>query len=122
MERRRLLAQEHASSIIAYEPSTNNPPRQVVDEQTMEDLIDAGCSANEIYDGVDGKSLDEEVPMVHSHEQFLYVVETPQQRGQQFQNIGPLSMPPLETMHRRTLKFIQLDESGLASLGGKLPN
>ena len=47
MARRRLLAHEHASSSIANEPSTNNPP-------------------DEINDCVNAISPNEEVPMVHS--------------------------------------------------------
>ena len=48
MARWRLLAQEHASSSIANDPSTNNPP-------------------DEINDCVNAISPNEEVPMVHSH-------------------------------------------------------
>ena len=58
MARRRLLAHEHASSRIANEPSTNNPP-------------------NEINDCVNAISSNEEVPMVHSPIQLPDVVETP---------------------------------------------
>lgn len=31
-------------------------------------------------------------------------------------------MPPLEIVHQRTPKFLQVDESGIMSLEGKLPN
>ena len=58
MTRRKLLAQEHASSSIANEPSTNNPP-------------------DEISDCVNAISPNEEVPMVHSPLQLPDVVETP---------------------------------------------
>ena len=34
--------------------------------------------------------------------------------------MGPSSMPPLEIVHQITPKCIQVDESGLASLEGKL--
>ena len=60
--------------------------------------------------------------MVHSLVQFPNVVETPQQRGQECNDMGPSSMPPLETMHRRTPKCIQVDECALESLEGKLPD
>ena len=60
--------------------------------------------------------------MGHSPIQLPDVVETPQQRGQECNDMGPSSMPPLETVHRRTPKHIQVDKSGLASLEGKLPN
>ena len=59
LARWRLLAHEHASSSIANEPSTNNPP-------------------NEINDCVNAISPNEEVSMVHSLIQFPDVVETPQ--------------------------------------------
>ena len=59
MARRRLLAQEDASSSIENEPSTNNPP-------------------DEINDYVNVISPNEEVPMVHSLVQLPDVVETPQ--------------------------------------------
>ena len=36
--------------------------------------------------------------------------------------MGPSSMPPLETVHRRTPKCIQVDECALESLEGKLPD
>ena len=36
--------------------------------------------------------------------------------------MGPSSMPPLETVHRRTPKRIQVDECALESLEGKLPD
>ena len=75
MARRRLLAQEDASSSIANEPSTNNPP-------------------NEINDYVNAISPNEEVPMVHSPVQLPDVVETPQQRHQECNDTGPSSMPP----------------------------
>ena len=103
MARRRLLAQEDASSSIANEPSTNNPP-------------------DEINDYVNAISPNEEVPMVHSPVQLTDVVETPQQRRQECLDTGPSSMPPLETVHRRTPKCIQVDECALESLEGKLPN
>ena len=103
MERRRLLAQEDASSSIANEPSTNNPP-------------------DEINDCVNAISPNEEVPMVHSPVQFPDVVETPQQRHQECLDTGPSSMPPLETVRRRTPKCIQVDECALESLEGKLPD
>ena len=94
MAGRKLLVQEHVSSSIANEPSTNNPP-------------------DEINDCVNAISPNEEVPMVHSPVQFPDVVETPQQRGQECNDTGPLSMPLLETMHRRTPKCIQVDECAL---------
>ena len=47
---------------------------------------------------------------------------TPQQGGQECQNRGPSSLPILSSVWRRTPKCIQVDESGLASLEGKLPN
>ena len=59
MARPRLLAEEHASSRIENEPSTNNPP-------------------DEINDCVNAISPNEEVPMVHSPVQLPDVVETPQ--------------------------------------------
>ena len=55
MARRRLLANEDASSSIANEPSTNNPP-------------------DEINNCVNAISPNEEVPMVHSPVQFPDVV------------------------------------------------
>ena len=88
----------------------------------MVNLVDAGYNADEIKDGFDAIFLDEEVHVVHSPIQFPNVVETPQQRGQGCQNTGPSSMPPLETMHRRTPRHIQVDECALASLEGKLPD
>ena len=103
MARRRFLAQEDASSNIANEPSTNNPP-------------------NEINDYVNAISPNEEVPMVHSPIQFPDVVETPQQRRQECLDIGPSSMPPLEIVRRRTPKCIQVDECALESLEDKLPD
>ena len=59
MARWRLLAQEYASSSIANEPSTNNPP-------------------DEVNYCVNAISPNEEVPMVHSPVQLPDVVETPQ--------------------------------------------
>ena len=103
MARRRLLAQEHASSTIANEPSTNNPP-------------------DEINDCVNAISPNEEVPMVHSPVQLPDVVETPQQRRQECLDTGPSSMPPLEKVRRRTPKRIQVDECALESLEDKLPD
>ena len=47
---------------------------------------------------------------------------TPQQGGQECKNRGSSSLPRLSTMWRRTHKHIQVDESGLASHEGKLPN
>jgi hypothetical protein len=47
---------------------------------------------------------------------------TPQQGGQECQNRGSSSVPILISVQRRTPKRIQMDESGLASLEGKLPN
>ena len=58
--------------------------------------------------------------MVHSLVQLPDVVETPQQRRQECNDTCPLSMPPLETVHRRTPKCIQVDECALESLEGKL--
>ena len=103
MVRRRLLAQEHASSSIENEPSTNNPP-------------------DEINDYVNAISPNEEVPIVHSPVQLPNVVETPQQKRQECNNTGPSSMPPFETLDRITVKCIQVDECALESLEGKLPN
>ena len=59
--------------------------------------------------------------MVHSPIQLPDVVETPHQRGQECNATGPSSMSPLETLHRRTPKCIQVDECALESLEGKLP-
>ena len=59
MERKVLLAKEHASSSIANEPSTNNSQRKVVDEQTMAYLVDVGYSVDEIKDCFDAISLSE---------------------------------------------------------------
>ena len=98
-----MLAHEDASSSIANELSTNNPP-------------------NEINDYVNAISPNEEVPMVHSPVQFPDVVETPQQRCQECLDTGPSSMPPLEIVRRRTPKCIQVDECALESLEGKLPD
>ena len=103
MARRRLLAHEDASFSIANEPSTNNP-------------------LDEINDCVNAISPNEEVPMVHAPVQLLDVVETPQQRRQECNDTGPSSMPPLETVHKRTPKRIQVDECALESLEGKLPD
>ena len=36
--------------------------------------------------------------------------------------MGPSSMPPLEIMHKKTPKHIQVDKCSLASLEGKLPD
>ena len=60
--------------------------------------------------------------MVHSPIQLFNVLETPQQRRQECNDMGPSFMPPLETMHRRTPKCIQVDECALESLEGKLPD
>ena len=60
--------------------------------------------------------------MVHSPVQFPDVVETPQQRRQECLDTKPSSMPPLETVCRRTPKCIQVDECALKSLEGKLPD
>ena len=54
--------------------------------------------------------------------QLPIVVETPQQRRQECNNTRPSSMPPLETVHRRTPKHIQVDECALESIEGKLPD
>lgn len=96
-----MLAQEHASCSITNEPFTNNPP-------------------NEINDCVNAISPNDEVPMVHSPIQFPDVVETPQQRREECNDTGPSSMLPLETVHRRTPKCIEVDECALESLAGKL--
>ena len=101
LARRRLLAHEHASSSIAKEPSTNSP-------------------LDEINDCINAISSNEDVPMVYSPIQLRNVVETPQQRCQECNDTGPSSMPPLETVHRRTPKCIQVDECALASLGPKI--
>ena len=47
---------------------------------------------------------------------------TPQQGGQECENMGSSSLPRLSTVQQITPKRIQVDESGLASLEGKLPN
>ena len=47
---------------------------------------------------------------------------TPQQGGQESQNRGSSSLPILSTTRWRTPNRIKVDESGLASLEGKLPN
>ena len=60
--------------------------------------------------------------MVHSLVQLSDVVETPQQRCQECNDTGPSSMPPLETVRRRTSKRIQVEECAQESLEGKLPN
>jgi hypothetical protein len=49
-------------------------------------------------------------------------VLTPWQGVQECQNSGSLSLPRLSIVWRRTPKCIQVDESGLSSLEGKLPN
>jgi len=68
---------------------------------------------------------------VHSPPRFdILVIEgertatllTPQQGGQECKNRGSSSLPRLSTVQQITLKRIQVDESGLASLEGKLPN
>ena len=58
--------------------------------------------------------------MVHSPVQLLDVVETPQQRRQECNDMGPSSMPLMEIVHRRAPKCIQVDECALESLEGKL--
>ena len=60
--------------------------------------------------------------MVHSLVQFPNAIDTPQQRRQECNDTGPSSMPPLEIVHRRTPKRIQVDECALESLEGKLPD
>ena len=86
----------------------------------MVDLVDVGYNADEIKDNFDAISPNEEVLMVYPRIQKPNDLETPQHRGQECKNMSPSSMPPLETVRQRTPQCIQLDESSLASLEGKL--
>ena len=54
--------------------------------------------------------------------EIIATLLTPQHGGQESQNRGSSSLPRLSIAQRRTPKRIQVDESGIASLEGKLPN
>ena len=90
---------------------------------------------NEAREEIDAIPPDEEVHVVQPHAQqhgiletildhvvYLPMIVTPQPRIQEWQNIGLSSITPLQSVHRKTTKHIQVDESGLTSLEGKLPD
>ena len=54
--------------------------------------------------------------------EIIATLLTPQKGGQECQNRGSSSLAILSIVRRRIPKFIQVDESGLISLKGKLPN
>jgi hypothetical protein len=103
---------------------------------------------DEIREAIGAQHSSEEVPVVqpligqsniwenshgnvHSPPKIYFIVidgernETllnPQHGGQECQNTGSSSLPRLSSVWLRTPKWIQVDEIGLESVEGKLPN
>jgi hypothetical protein len=140
--------QEKCRSSVETNPCSISSRQLVVDDQMMEDFLGADYTMDEIREETGAQHCGEEVlvvqPLVgqsdvpetsqsHVHSPPIFdppVIEgertatllTPQQGGQECQNRGSSSLPRLSSVRRRTPKCIQVDESGLASLEGKLPN
>jgi hypothetical protein len=140
--------EEKCKSSLERNPSSISSRQLVVDDQMMEDLLGADYTMDEIREATGVQHCGEEVHVVQSLVGQSNVPETsqshvhspptvdppviegertatlltPQQGGQECQNRGSSSLPRLSIVRRRTPKCIQVDESGLASLEGKLPN
>jgi hypothetical protein len=130
---------KHKSS-LERNPNNISSRQFFVDEQMMEDLLGVDYTMDEIREATRVQHCGEEGHVVQSlvgqsnvHSPPIVdpsVIEgertatllTPQQGGQESQNRGSSSLPRLSTTHRRNPKRIQVNESGLASLEGKLPN
>lgn len=69
MGKHRLLAKDYPNSGIVDEPPINDPLEQVVDDETIVDLIEVGYSVNETREGMDYLPPHEEVPRVKTHVQ-----------------------------------------------------
>jgi hypothetical protein len=114
----------------------------------MEDLLGDYYKIDEIREANGVHHYSEEVPMVKPPIGYLDVPKschghvhspprinplvtegernamllTPQHGGQECQNMGSSSLTRLSSVQKRTVKRIQVHESGLTLLKGKLPN
>jgi hypothetical protein len=139
---------EKRKSSLERNSSSISSRNLLLDDQMMEDFLGVDYTMDEIREAIDVQHYGEKLLMVQSLVRQSNVPETsqshfhsppivdhpmiegernatlltPQRRGQECQNRGSSSIPRLSTIRQRNTKHNQVDESGLASLEGKLPN